>query len=81
MLDSLGEVANEYPDGLSDREVEVLQLVASGMSNQAIADELIISRYTVVRHVSNIFQKTGSSSRSEAVIYAVRNGLAESAED
>ena len=61
--------------GLSDREVEVLCLVAEGLSNPQIAERLIISRHTVVRHLANIFSKTGVSSRSEATAFAVRNGI------
>jgi DNA-binding CsgD family transcriptional regulator/pimeloyl-ACP methyl ester carboxylesterase len=64
------------PDvGLSSREVEVLRLVASGRSNQQIADALVISLFTVNRHVSNIFAKTGAANRAEATSYAHRNGL------
>ena len=65
-----------YPDGLTEREVEVLRLIAAGRSNQEIAEELYISPHTVVRHVSNIFAKTGSSNRAEAASYATRRGLA-----
>jgi DNA-binding CsgD family transcriptional regulator/pimeloyl-ACP methyl ester carboxylesterase len=57
-------------DGLSPREVEVLLLLAAGKSNQQIADALVISRNTVRRHVSNIFDKTGVSNRTEASNYA-----------
>ncbi len=63
------------PAGLSDREIEVLQLVASGMSNPEIADRLVISRHTVVRHVANIYAKADVGSRSEAAAFAVRNDL------
>ena len=63
------------PAGLSKREVEVLRLVATGMTNGRIADELFISTHTVVRHVSNIMSKTGSSNRTEAGLFAERNDL------
>ena len=63
------------PAGLSKREVEVLKLVAAGMTNGRIAAELFISTHTVVRHVSNIMSKTRSSSRTEAGLFAERNGL------
>jgi two-component system, NarL family, response regulator LiaR len=56
--------------------VEVLRLVAAGKSNQQIADELVISLFTVNRHVSNIFAKTGAANRAEAASYATRQGLA-----
>jgi DNA-binding CsgD family transcriptional regulator len=61
--------------GLSPREVEVLRLVASGKTNQAIAAALFLSEKTVARHVSNIFTKLGLSSRSAATAYAYEHGL------
>jgi len=63
------------PDKLSQREVEVLRLVAAGRSNQQIADELVISLNTVRRHVSNVFDKTGVANRAEATSYAHRHGI------
>ncbi len=66
-----------YPDGLTQREVEVLALVAAGKSNADIAEELVISPNTVVRHVSNILAKTGYSNRTEAARYASQHGLTE----
>jgi len=64
-----------YPGGLSEREVEVLRLIAQGKSNQQIADELVISVNTVIRHVSNIFAKTGAANRTEVSAYAHAQGL------
>jgi len=64
-----------YPGGLTKREIEVLRLIAGGRSNQEIADELVISINTVLRHVSNIFDKTGVANRAEAAAYATRQGL------
>ncbi len=64
-----------YPDGLTDREVEVLRLIAAGKSNAEIGDALIISENTVARHVSNIFVKTGVANRVAAATYAMRHGL------
>jgi DNA-binding NarL/FixJ family response regulator len=64
-----------YPDGLSEREVAVLRLVAAGRTNQQIADALVISLNTVARHVSNIFGKTRVANRAEAASYAHRRGL------
>ena len=61
--------------GLSKREVEVLQLLAGGLSDREIADTLFISRHTVMRHVSNILRKLDVSSRAAAATWAVRNGL------
>ena len=70
------EVLPSAAVGLSYREVEVLRLLAAGRSNQQIADELVISRNTVRRHVSNIFDKTGVANRTEAAGYARDHGLA-----
>ena len=61
--------------GLSEREVQVLRLVSAGKTNQQIADELIISVNTVIRHVSNIIGKTGAANRTEAATYASKHGL------
>ncbi|MGY4540510.1 DNA-binding CsgD family transcriptional regulator [Arthrobacter sp. UYNi723] len=61
---------------LTRRELEVLQMVATGKSNRAIAGELYLSEKTVARHVSNIFLKLGLSSRSAATSYAYEHGLA-----
>jgi DNA-binding CsgD family transcriptional regulator/tetratricopeptide (TPR) repeat protein len=61
--------------GLTAREVEVLRLVATGRTNRAIADELVISEKTVARHVSNIFTKLRISSRSAATAYAYEHDL------
>jgi DNA-binding CsgD family transcriptional regulator/pimeloyl-ACP methyl ester carboxylesterase len=60
---------------LSNREIEVLRLVAQGKTNLDIAAELMISRNTVDRHVSNVLGKTGSANRAEAVLYAARHSL------
>jgi len=64
------------PDPLTPREVEVLQLVAQGRSNQEIADLLVISETTVRTHVSNILNKLHLASRTQAALYALREGLA-----
>jgi DNA-binding CsgD family transcriptional regulator len=68
--------APAWPAGLTGREVEVLRLIAAGCSNRAIAEALFISPNTVLRHVSNIFAKTGVANRAEAAAYATRHGLA-----
>jgi pimeloyl-ACP methyl ester carboxylesterase/DNA-binding CsgD family transcriptional regulator len=64
------------PDELSQRELDVLRLLAAGRSNQQIADELVISLNTVKRHVSNVFDKTGVANRAQAAAYAKDHGLA-----
>jgi DNA-binding NarL/FixJ family response regulator len=53
--------APAYPDGLTQREIDVLRLIAAGKSNQQIADELVISVHTVIYHVRNIFSKTSAA--------------------
>lgn len=62
---------------LSEREVEVLTLIAEGLSNQEIAERLIISERTVRNHVGNILAKLHLANRTQAALYAVRAGLAE----
>ncbi|HZU78610.1 MAG TPA: response regulator transcription factor [Acidimicrobiales bacterium] len=63
------------PDGLTEREGEVLRLIASGRTNTEIAEELYVSEATVKTHVNRIFSKTGSRDRAQAVAYAHRRGL------
>jgi non-specific serine/threonine protein kinase len=65
--------------GLTGREVDVLRLLASGRSNQEIADALFISRRTVTTHVTNLFAKLGVANRTEAVDLAHRHGLLDQA--
>jgi DNA-binding NarL/FixJ family response regulator len=60
---------------LTSRELEVLKLVAQGMSNKEIAAELYISENTVKNHVRNILEKLHLHSRMEAVVYAVREKI------
>jgi two-component system NarL family response regulator len=70
------EERQQYPaPALTSRELEVLKLVAKGMSNREIADELYISENTVKNHVRNILEKLHLHSRMEAVIYAVKERL------
>jgi DNA-binding NarL/FixJ family response regulator len=63
------------PGGLTEREVQVLRLVAAGRTNRAIAAELVISEHTVARHLNNIFAKLDVSSRAAATAYAYTHGL------
>jgi len=65
----------ELPDGLTAREAEVLQLIASGLSNGEIASRLCLSHATVKTHVNRIFAKTGARDRAQAVRYAFDRGL------
>jgi HD-GYP domain-containing protein (c-di-GMP phosphodiesterase class II) len=64
-----------WPEGLSDREVEVLRLVAQGLSNREIAGELHISRRTAEHHVQHIYAKIGASTRAAAALFAMEHGL------
>jgi NarL family two-component system response regulator LiaR len=64
------------PDHLTEREVEVLKLVAQGLSNQEIAEKLVVSVATVYTHVSNILAKLHLASRTQAALYALREGYA-----
>ena len=63
------------PDGLSSREVEVLKLIAAGMSNGEIATALFLSNATVKTHINRIFSKTGARDRAQAVRYAYQNRM------
>ena len=77
VIDSTPDAAAEPPDlnqlliePLSDRELEVLALIGNGLTNQAIADELVVALSTVKKHVNNIFGKLSVSSRTQAVTLA-----------
>ena len=71
-----GPVAErDLPDGLTEREAEVLTLMANGRSNREIADQLYVAEATVKTHVNRIFAKTQSRDRAQATAYAHRHGL------
>ncbi|MHB2015502.1 MAG: response regulator [Candidatus Xenobia bacterium] len=74
-LVNLASGKSKENDGLSDREREILALVARGMTNKEIAAELIISEKTARNHVSRILDKLNLSRRSEAAAYAAKKGL------
>lgn len=67
---------SDLPDELTPREVEVLKLIAAGLSNNEIADTLVLSNATVKTHINRIFYKTGARDRAQAVRYAYQHGLA-----
>jgi two-component system NarL family response regulator len=77
MREPAEEPAAARPPRLTDRELEVLKLVARGMNNRDIAKELYISENTVKNHIRNILEKLQLHSRMEAVVYAVREKLLE----
>jgi NarL family two-component system response regulator LiaR len=78
LLQELSHPSDQRPglDLLTEREIEVLQLVARGQSNREISSGLTISEATVRTHVSNILTKLNLSSRTQAALYALREGLA-----
>ena len=70
-----GRAEGRPPDGLSSREVQILGLVAKGLSNREIGAELFISEHTVANHIRSILRKSGCANRTEAASYAHRLGL------
>jgi DNA-binding NarL/FixJ family response regulator len=78
---ALDEPSSPLPDSshfsLTPRETQVLQLLAQGLDNAAIADCLMVTKRTVQNHVSNIYAKLGTASRVEAALWAIRRGLAD----
>jgi DNA-binding NarL/FixJ family response regulator len=64
------------PDGLTQREVEILALIAGGLNNGEIAERLFLSNHTVKTHINRIFAKTGSRDRVAAISYAQRHHIA-----
>ncbi len=71
--DVMSQVGDEM-DGLTGRELEVLQMVGQGLTNKEVAQRLFISDRTVQAHLSNIFSKLQVTSRTEAVMYGIRKG-------
>ena len=69
-----GEVSNTSHITLSAREMEIIDLVAAGLTNQDIAEKLTISKRTVDNHVSNMFTKTGSKNRVALLNWAMDHG-------
>jgi putative nucleotidyltransferase with HDIG domain len=72
-----GRLRGAWPAGLSEREVEVLRLLARGLSNKEIGARLFISARTVQHHVAHVYGKTGIATRAAAAVYAVENDLVE----
>ena len=65
----------DWPAGLSAREVEILRLVARGLSHKEIAEQLVIARKTASNHIERIYAKTGVTNRAMAALFAVKHGL------
>jgi NarL family two-component system response regulator LiaR len=83
LIEELNQPTESKPteDPLTEREVEVLKLVAKGRSNQEIADELVVSERTVGAHVSNILSKLHLANRTQAALFALRTGLTDLSPD
>ncbi len=75
VLDLLDSAQTSGPDGLTEREVEVLRLLAAGLSNRAIGERLFISTNTAANHVRSILLKTGAANRTQAAMYAADHEL------
>ena len=75
VLDLLNSMTRTGPDGLTDREVEVLRLLAAGLSNRAIGERLYISTNTAANHIRSILLKTGAANRTQAAMYAADHEL------
>ena len=75
VLDLLSAAQTTGPDGLTEREVEVLRLLAAGLSNRAIGERLYISTNTAANHVRSILLKTGAANRTQAAMYAAEHEL------
>jgi pimeloyl-ACP methyl ester carboxylesterase/DNA-binding CsgD family transcriptional regulator len=76
ILEFLTERSERRPDGLTQREIEILALLARGASSSGIANGLSISTRTVDRHIGNIYRKIGAHNRAEATAYAYERGIA-----
>jgi DNA-binding CsgD family transcriptional regulator len=72
---ALGAKPAGYPDGLTEREVEVLRLIASGLSSKDIGEALVLSVRTVERHIANLYLKTNTHGRAQATTYALAHGF------
>jgi NarL family two-component system response regulator LiaR len=78
VLQEISHPSKQKPTGdpLTERELEVLRLIAQGLSNKEIASKIFIAEWTVRTHVSNILSKLHLASRTQAALYALRSGLA-----
>ncbi len=70
-----GGVRRTRPAGLTERQVEVLRLLARGMTNREVADRLVISQRTAEHHVQDVYLRIGVSTRAAAALFAMEHGL------
>jgi DNA-binding NarL/FixJ family response regulator len=70
-----GRARPSWPAGLTEREVEVLRLIATGLNLKEAADRLVISDHTARHHLESVYSKAGVSSRAGVTLFAVENGL------
>jgi DNA-binding NarL/FixJ family response regulator len=68
-------VEKSNPEGLTERELEILTLIAAGASNREIGDKLFLSEKTVKNYITSIFQKLQTNDRTQAAVYAIQHGL------
>ena len=71
----IDQISAALPEDLTPRELEVLRLIAAGLSNRAIAEQMVISEKTVKTHVSSVLGKLGVEDRTQAAIWALQHGL------
>ena len=74
-VESQPAAAPAYPDSLTQREVEVLRLIATGKTAREIAEDLVMAESTVRRHISNVYAKIGANNRAEATRYTLWENL------
>jgi DNA-binding NarL/FixJ family response regulator len=75
MLEQARQIAQDVDGPISPREVEVLQLIADGLSTPEVASQLFISQKTVKNHLASIYEKLDARDRTQAVVTAVRRGI------
>ena len=74
-LDTEGETQHEVQSDLSERELQIVELIAAGLTNQEITEKLAISKRTVDNHVSNVLSKTATGNRVALVRWALQSGI------
>ena len=69
----MDDAERRLPAGLTRREAEILQLLATGKTNRELADTLVLSVHTIERHLANCYRKIGARNRADATAFAVRH--------